>query len=519
LGETAGWKQKNSIAYALYHSHFTLVFEQMSGGVFEVVEPRALERVYGFNSLGLPKKASHLKDDDVSGSDEEYEESEVTSVLADDGYTDDAAAHQTIPTRVGGGSHALPNPGFKPTPMPNVVEKPIYGKAPMVPGRPAPAAKSQVSSNASAAAPNPNATTQVVSQSRAPMAKAPMPTPVPSQQAGTPEVTLASAHGRTTDRVDAFDVGITHDKSNIYTAFVPLRWSATLDEIRSSRDYCIFELNASHLKQLFKVYVKNPDKALTDGDAYRMEENDLKRVHLKELSVMQVSNNSLIALDVVADTDRLKFLNNVVRSSARSCMFTVLPGAQTYFEKGFNIIDNSDVVHSKTFVNFAHTSVDRFRDDILFPSDHDQDRRPQIVPDSQLARMISKNMSSLRAAFPSVQLGETLEMGDKGYRIPQDVIIHAIKDYKASVNPLLNSIIDATEPLQFEILPAAGSWEDVSSHNSYAAYTRSAITVELQLRIEYCFPKSATGRYSRAAAAQPSVRDQFNASWKAEIGN
>jgi hypothetical protein len=330
-------------------------------------------------------------------------------------------------------------------------------------------------------------------------------------RAPAPTTVTAQANGSVTDRTYAeeYDYAVGPDESTTFSRSIALTWRATPEEMATTQDACRFELDEEKLVELFKVQAKNPDLALTNPDAYKPERVRLDKVFLHKVNLRQVYSSGYDAIVVVADEKRLKFLNNVCVGRGSAGMVVINPLANQVLagKEGQNIVDNSNVSRSKTFTTFGHTSIDRFVDDIIFPSTDSEDQRCQVRPKSQLTKLILDNYPSISAKH---KLPEVAVIGDAGGPLlNHEHIVDVLESYAKNIKPLLSPIIDATKPLSFEIHPVTGSWNEAIAMKEFENNRGRPIVVSVVLEVEYSFPRSSFGHYERTKVIRPDTKALF----------
>lgn len=335
--------------------------------------------------------------------------------------------------------------------------------------------------------------------------------PAPTAKAAAPE-TSAKGHGFTLERYE-YDYGVNPTDDVMFSTTFELGLRATGSDLASSHEVRTITLTREDLRHIFRMSIKNPDRALTDPGAYDEKALDLSQVLLKKLTVRGINQNTTGPLDIQADPSMLKFLNiHYKPGQARHCMLTLGAKAKSVLggEDGLVILDNSSMLTTKTFKTFGHLNVKRLLGDITYPSHQDVEQRLMIARDSQLAKLIIDNEPRLRQHFPHHE--HIIQAGERGHLCPADVIEEALVRYNMSVNPLLKGIIDATNPFKFELLPGIeGNWQAaIEQGGSMDNYRNVKINVQVVIEVEYCFPKSALNKYALSAEA-PAVdtRAQF----------
>lgn len=344
----------------------------------------------------------------------------------------------------------------------------------------------------------------------------PQTTPVVNGRAPAPSSNVtASGHGFVTDKDSTeYDVGITPGEDTTFTAGFDMQWDATGRDLASDPQLRKFTLSEEDLRDIFAMVVKNPDRALTDPSAYDQKDVDLSQVLLKKFTIRGVSQNTGAVLDILADPMKLKFLNGLVKPRQnRRCMLAIGPRTKQSILGGANgivIIDNSGFINTKTFKTFGHINIEKFKKDIIYPPDSAADQRLEVLKESQLARLITGNVKHLRERFP--RHAEITSPGEHGLKCQMEVVVEALNRFNIIVSPLMRGIINATRPVDFELLPGKeGNWDGaIASGGSLNMYATATITVHVVAEVEYCFPESAFKRYKGQAAQTHNTRAQFN---------
>jgi hypothetical protein len=347
-------------------------------------------------------------------------------------------------------------------------------------------------------------------QSPQPSARAPMNAPrgaVESVPSKTAKANGQVARGVVQD--DAVDIGVTPDESNIYSGELLLEWNMKVSELISNRHDAgaVLEVNPDRLADVFKVYVKNPDKKIGNPSAYVIDKDvDLTQVHINKVNCRMVKNSSpSISAAIQVENEQLaRLLNKCNVGSNKHVMLVIPPGANQIFQgkEGYNLIDNTDVLKSGTYRTFGHINIDRLHRDVVFD---EADQVAQVIFDSQLAKMIKDNIDELRVAVP--KWDGSIPRGDKGYKLPAQVVVESMCQFNSNLFPLLRGVFNAKQSIKFELVPTkVETWDKL-------VVPRSTLETELYvavvLEFEYSFPKSALGKYAKAAAKPVTVREQF----------